>query len=288
MLVVAIVALVPAIVARLSRIVSWPLERGGRIIPRLARENAARSPTRTAASASGLMIGLALVLFVTVYANGLRASTNQIIDHTLLGDFTIESSNGTSLIPAASARAAAEAPGVLAVSTLKEANARIGSSGSVTSIGVDPTTFGDVYRFQWINGSAATIANLMPGDAIVERDTARAANLQVGRADDRHHRNGSANDRHGRGDLQGPRAAARVRAAADPVRPDLRPGTARRRVREARAGCQRGRRRRGDPRGAASIPRRGRTLAEAAPRSGLRPRQQHPGAVLRAARAVRR
>ncbi len=180
MLVVAIVALVPAIVARLSRIVSWPLERGGRIIPRLARENAARSPTRTAASASGLMIGLALVLFVTVYANGLRASTNQIIDHTLLGDFTIESSNGTSLIPAASARAAALAPGVLAVSSLKEANARIGSSGSVTSIGLDPTTIGDVYRFEWINGSAATIANLMPGEAIVERDTARAANLHVG------------------------------------------------------------------------------------------------------------
>jgi len=67
MLVVAIVVLVPAIVARLSRIVSWPLERGGRIVPRLARENAARSPTRTAASASGLMIGLALVLFVTVW-----------------------------------------------------------------------------------------------------------------------------------------------------------------------------------------------------------------------------
>jgi putative ABC transport system permease protein len=180
MLVVAIVALVPAIVRRLSRVVSWPLERGGRILPRLARENAARNPGRTAVSASGLMIGLALVLFVTVYANGLRTSTTQIINRTLLGDFTIQSQNGTSLIPAASARVAAFAPGVLATSPLKTAVARIGSVGDVNAVGIDPTTFGDVYRFDWIDGSNATLAGLTPGQVLVEHDTATAAGLHVG------------------------------------------------------------------------------------------------------------
>ncbi|HWE33351.1 MAG TPA: FtsX-like permease family protein [Solirubrobacteraceae bacterium] len=179
MLVLAIVALVPALVSRLARILASPFERG-RVLPRLARDNAARNPGRTAVSASGLMIGLALVLFVTVYAHGLRASTNEIIDHTLLGDFTIESQNGTSLIPAASARAAAITPGVVAASSLKEAVARVGPSGPLTAIGLDPATFGDVYRFDWINGSASTLTNLAAGQVIVERDTASAANLHVG------------------------------------------------------------------------------------------------------------
>jgi putative ABC transport system permease protein len=179
MLVLAIVALVPALVSRLVRLLAWPFERG-RLLPRLARENAARNPGRTAVSASGLMIGLALVLFVTVYAHGLRASTNEIIDHTLLGDFTIESQNGSTLIPAASARAAALTPGVVAASSLKEAVARVGSSGSLTAIGLDPTTFGDVYRFDWIDGSQSTLTDLTTGQVIVERDTASAANLHVG------------------------------------------------------------------------------------------------------------
>jgi len=50
----------------------------------------------------------------------------------------------------------------------------------VTAVGIDPTTISDVYRFDWINGSAATVANLTPGEALVERATARAADLHVG------------------------------------------------------------------------------------------------------------
>ena len=180
MMVLAIVGIVPAIVGPLSRILGWPFERGGRILPRLARENAARNPARTAISASGLMIGLALVLFVTVYANGLRTSTRQIIARTVIGDFTIESQDGSSPIPAASARVAAQTPGVIAVSAMKTAPARIGRAGGVTAVGIDPTTISDVYRFDWINGSAATVANLTPGEALVERATARAADLHVG------------------------------------------------------------------------------------------------------------
>jgi putative ABC transport system permease protein len=180
MLVLAMVALVPTAVRGLSRIVSWPLERGGRILPRLARENATRNPGRTAVSASGLMIGLALVLFVTVYANGLKRSTAQTIDRTVLGDFTIESQNGTRLIPAAAARAAALAPGVAAVSSLTTGIARLGSTGDQTAIGIDPTTIGAVYKFQWVDGSDSVVTNLSPGQVVVERNVARDANLRVG------------------------------------------------------------------------------------------------------------
>jgi putative ABC transport system permease protein len=180
MLVVAIATVVPSTVGAFSRVLAWPFERGGGVLPRLARENATRNPTRTAVSASALMIGLALVLFVTVYASGLRKSTSRIVSRTVLGDFTIQNQDGVSPIPAASARAAATTPGVLAISSIKSAVARIGSSGEIGAEGIDPPTIAHVYRFDWVNGSAATVSELAPDDVLVERDTARNAHLHVG------------------------------------------------------------------------------------------------------------
>jgi putative ABC transport system permease protein len=182
LLVVAIASIVPSTIGALSRVLAWPFERGGRVVPRLARENATRNPTRTAVSASALMIGLALVLFVTVYASGLRKSTSRIVGRTVLGDFTIQNQDGVSPIPAASARAAAAAPGVLAISSIKSAVARIGSSGEIDAEGIDPPTIAHVYRFDWIAGSAASVTDLGPDDVLVERDTARNAHLHVGQS----------------------------------------------------------------------------------------------------------
>jgi putative ABC transport system permease protein len=179
-LLVAVVVLSPRVVRRLAGIVAWPLVRRGGIIPRLAEENAARNPGRTAVSASSLMVGLALVLFVTVYASGLRASSTQIIDRTFIGDFTIENQDGFSPIPAAAARAVAVVPDVLSVSSLKTASASLGSAKHVTAAGVDPTTIAQVYRFDWVNGSQATLDDLTIGDVIVERDTARRSHVTVG------------------------------------------------------------------------------------------------------------
>jgi len=179
-IVLAIVAIGPMAISRAVQLVGWPLERQGGILGRLARENATRNSTRTAATASSLMIGLALVLFVTVYANGLRASTNRIIDHTLLADYTLQSSDGTSPIPPATVEAITAVPQVQAVASLTSAEGRLGHSGLVTAEGVDPSTFGQVYRFDWVKGSPATLAGLAPGDVLVEQDTARSAHLSVG------------------------------------------------------------------------------------------------------------
>ena len=46
----------------------------------LARENARRQPQRTAVTASALMIGVALVVLVAIFAAGLRATIDQGID----------------------------------------------------------------------------------------------------------------------------------------------------------------------------------------------------------------
>ena len=76
---------------------SWAAPRQGSRVPagRLARDNAVRNPSRTAVTAAALMIGIALVTFVAVLGQGLRASfggspsrTRSTTDYVLTADDT--------------------------------------------------------------------------------------------------------------------------------------------------------------------------------------------------------
>lgn len=180
LLVLAAMLLTPWVVPSLGRVAGWPLERGGRIRGRLARENTTRTPVRTAVTASSLMIGVALVLFVSVYAGGVRTSTRTTIDRTLTADYAIGNRDGTSSIPAVSARAVAGVPGVLAVSSIMRATADVTGAGQTTAAGIDPSSIDQVYRFNWLGAQPLALADLGPDDVLLERDTARAAHLHVG------------------------------------------------------------------------------------------------------------
>src|SRR5690606_30577527 len=57
----------------------------------LARENAKRNPRRSAATASALMIGVALVGFITILASSTKASTASAVDHSLRADYVVDS-----------------------------------------------------------------------------------------------------------------------------------------------------------------------------------------------------
>lgn len=57
----------------------------------LARENAKRNPRRSAATASALMIGVALVGFITILASSTKASTAAAVDQSLRADYVIDS-----------------------------------------------------------------------------------------------------------------------------------------------------------------------------------------------------
>jgi putative ABC transport system permease protein len=57
----------------------------------LARENAKRNPRRSAATASALMIGVALVGFITILASSTKASTAAAVDTSLRADYVIDS-----------------------------------------------------------------------------------------------------------------------------------------------------------------------------------------------------
>ena len=69
--------LAPTLVRPMSGAIGRPLERRRASPGRLARENARRQPQRTAVTASALMIGVALVVFVAIFAAGLKATIDR-------------------------------------------------------------------------------------------------------------------------------------------------------------------------------------------------------------------
>ena len=92
----------PRLVRPLASLAGKPMERVRGLTGRLARENAMRKPGRTATTAAALMIGLALVTFVTVFAAGLKSSIANTIDENFKSDVILQNTDGFSPIPARS------------------------------------------------------------------------------------------------------------------------------------------------------------------------------------------
>ncbi|MDQ6927719.1 MAG: FtsX-like permease family protein [Actinomycetota bacterium] len=84
------VAVLAVIVVRpLARIIGAPFARLFELPGRLARENAMRNPRRTASTAAALMIGLALVTFVSVFAASIKSSLAAAFDRSFGADFVV-------------------------------------------------------------------------------------------------------------------------------------------------------------------------------------------------------
>jgi putative ABC transport system permease protein len=77
------------LVVPLIRVVGAPARRVGGSMGRLASANAGRNPSRTAATAAALMIGLALVTFVAVLASGLETSTKDDLTRQVTSDYVV-------------------------------------------------------------------------------------------------------------------------------------------------------------------------------------------------------
>jgi len=74
-----------------------PLEHlpGNKVTGHIARENAARNNKRTASTAAGLMIGLALIAMASVVAESLKASFSSELGSTMIADYVVSSGSDT-------------------------------------------------------------------------------------------------------------------------------------------------------------------------------------------------
>jgi putative ABC transport system permease protein len=170
---------VPALARAIGVLVSW---RG--ITGRLARENAIRHPGRTMITAAALTVGLALVAFVAVLADGTKATIDQAVSRSFAGDLIVENSqsnNNEQGIPALIAPALRRVPGVASVTPIAFTVGRLrGSSDNTTITAIEPSTFEHVYRVEWKKGSNDTLLALGSDGAVATKSYADSKHLKVG------------------------------------------------------------------------------------------------------------
>ncbi len=176
---VGVAMLSSRLVVPLTRLVGWPARRIGGASGRLAVGNAIRDPGRTASTAAALMIGIALVTFVGVLAQGLRVSNSNAIEEQIQADLVVTSQDGYSEFPAAVGDAAAEIEGTDVVSNVRQDVAEVNGSGANLT-GLDGSSINQVYSFRWEEGSDQVLANLGDDGAVVPDDVAEDKDLAVG------------------------------------------------------------------------------------------------------------
>jgi putative ABC transport system permease protein len=170
----------PRLVPPLAAVAGWPLERVRRLLGRLARENSQRNPSRTAVTAAALMIGLALVTFVTVFAAGLKSSVASVIDENFVGGIVIHNTDGFAPMPAGAAAAARQVPGVGLVATIRTTEAKLLPAGSTAKVSAPTPDIQRAVALEWKRGRPGTLRDLRNGQAVISQGFASDHGLSPG------------------------------------------------------------------------------------------------------------
>ncbi|MFF5228350.1 FtsX-like permease family protein [Dactylosporangium sp. NPDC000521] len=166
-------ALAPAAARQLGR----PLHAFG-TPGRLARESAARTPRRTAATALALALGLALVSFTAVLATSVKRSVQRTYTETISADFVVESARNEMLggLPATVHHHVAELPEVAVASRLRYGHWKDGQTTSALTA-VDPATLPRVTALKMTAGS---LDALNTGGVVLAGHVAAERGLTIG------------------------------------------------------------------------------------------------------------
>jgi putative ABC transport system permease protein len=177
---VATIVLGPVLARPLSRVLGAPMPYISRVTGRLARDNAMRSPRRTAATASALMIGVGLVGFIAVIAASFQASIAHAVDTTIGADLVVNPQGGgggpgNGLSPALADELAAS-PVVDVVASQRVDFAEVAGSGTFV-LAVDPAAFIEIVDLDVVEGSFAELDN---GGVAVPRHVAEEQGWRIG------------------------------------------------------------------------------------------------------------
>lgn len=174
---VALVLLGPALAPSLARVVGRPLGAAG-VTGRLARESAARAPRRTAATTTALAVGLALVAFMTILGQSVKASSAGTYQDVVSADLVVESARAEMLggLSHDVHHAVEDVPEVAVVSRVRYGHWKdAGATSALTA--VEPETLGEVASVDMVAGSIDALAD---GGVVVAADEAAERGVEVG------------------------------------------------------------------------------------------------------------
>jgi putative ABC transport system permease protein len=179
---IGVFVLGPVIARPVSGVIGWPIQRLRGMTGTLARDNAMRNPKRTSATAAALMIGVALVGFITIFAASTKKSIDVQIDRTFTADYIISTGS-------------AFGAGFGGFSPMLETDiARLPQVGAASPLRINEAVFdGSQRTFAAINPSSADeLFDLKVEDGTI-RDLGDANSLGISRsvADDKRWRIGT-------------------------------------------------------------------------------------------------
>ncbi len=176
-----LVVLAPSLVRSVIGFLGAPFSF--RPVGKLARENDQRNPRRTAATASALMIGLALITALATLGASLQVSVSETIDEVIGADLVLSPSGFGSFSPEVSKIVQAN-PNVSEVAAIRSVPALIGADffagtpGEVTVLnGVSPDAFEGLLAVEVVEGD---LSRLDIGKVAIDTESAKAFNLAVG------------------------------------------------------------------------------------------------------------
>ncbi len=176
---IAVAMLARYIVRPVVRVLGVPITKVAGGVGRIASDNAARNPARTAVTAAALMIGIGLVVFVTIFVGGLKESFTGAIDTSLKSDVTVTARGFGNPLPAGVLPVVSGVPGVEVASPVGGTAVQI-DRGNYALIGVDPATIAEVYSFDWVSGSDTLVTSLRGDSALVEASIADGLKIKPG------------------------------------------------------------------------------------------------------------
>ena len=134
-------------------------------VGQLAAQNSKRNPRRTAATASALMLGLALVSLMSVLGASASASTDKALEESITSQFIVSNVVGTPFSPTI-AEQIREVDGIEAVASFRQAFAEV--EGDAAFIGAaDPGDLAAATEFPVVAGA---LAALEPGTTIISQE----------------------------------------------------------------------------------------------------------------------
>jgi putative ABC transport system permease protein len=172
------VASLSSTVARpMTHFIGWPIAKVYGTPGKLAQQNAGRAPRRTSATASALMIGVALVSAAAVFAASLRATFVGILERGVTADLLVLPANqGASGLPPIVAETIAALPEVAASTPVRGVSAQV--DGDLKFVAAaDPTALPELINIDITDGG---YEGLDDGGVLVHKDPAKDLDLQVG------------------------------------------------------------------------------------------------------------
>jgi putative ABC transport system permease protein len=175
---IAIAALGPYLVPPAVRFIGAPLARTG-TSGTLGQRSAMRNPSRTAATAAALMVGVTLVSVITVLAASLKASIDSIIDSAMRADFVATSGasvgGGSGFSPSVEAPLAA-LPQVSDVAAIRTGMIQVYGK-VVPVVATDPVKAAPLFNIGVTQGS---LTAMTPSGIAVSTQAASAHDLHLG------------------------------------------------------------------------------------------------------------